>query len=79
MGVRRNLLPARAVSLNTQPRSILRSVSLTITVINNSGVVLGTGDYTFQVAEPVPEPATVMLLSTVVGGLLAVRKRIRLR
>jgi hypothetical protein len=54
-------------------------VSLTITVINNNGVVLGTGDYTFRVAEPVPEPATVMLLSTALGGLLAVRKRIRLR
>ena len=54
-------------------------VSLTITVINNNGEVLGTGDYTFQVAEPVPEPATMMLLSTALGGLVAFRKRIRLR
>lgn len=54
-------------------------VSLTISVINNSGVTLGSGDYTFQIAEPVPEPATVMLLSTALGGLLAARKRIRLR
>ena len=54
-------------------------VSLTITVINNNGVTLGSGDYTFRIAEPVPEPTTVMLLSTALGGLLAVRKRIRLR
>ena len=53
--------------------------SLTITVINNNGVILGSGDYTFRIAEPVPEPTTVMLLSTALGGLLAVRKRIRLR
>jgi hypothetical protein len=54
-------------------------VSLTITVINNNGIVLGTGDYTFQVVEPVPEPASMMLLSTALGGLVAFRKRIRLR
>ena len=54
-------------------------VSLTITVINNIGEILGAGDYTFRTAEPVPEPATLMLLSTALGGLLAVRKRIRLR
>ena len=54
-------------------------VSLTITVINNNGMVLGTGDYTFQVVEPVPEPASMMLLSTALGGLVAFRKRIRLR
>jgi hypothetical protein len=53
--------------------------SLTISVINNEGVTLGSGDYTFRIAEPVPEPATVMLLTTALGGLLAVRKRIRLR
>lgn len=53
--------------------------SVTISVINNSGVTLGTANFTFQIAEPVPEPATVMLLSTALGGLFAVRKRIRLR
>jgi len=51
--------------------------TLTITVINNSGTVLGSGDYTFRIAEPVPEPATVLLLSTALGGLLAVRHRFR--
>ena len=53
--------------------------SLVISLINNEGVTLNSGDYTFRIAEPVPEPATVMLLSTALGGLLAVRKRIRLR
>ena len=55
------------------------SGSLVISVINNNGVTLGAGDYTFRIAEPVPEPATMILLSTALGGLLAVRKRIRLR
>lgn len=54
-------------------------VSLVITVINNNGEILGSGDYTFRIAEPVPEPATLMLLSTALGGILAVRKRIRHR
>jgi hypothetical protein len=53
--------------------------SLVISLINNEGVTLNSGDYTFRIAEPVPEPTTVMLLSTALGGLLAVRKRIRLR
>jgi PEP-CTERM motif len=55
--------------------------SLVISLINNEGVTLNSGDYTFRIVEPepVPEPATVMLLSTALGGLLAVRKRIRLR
>ena len=53
--------------------------TLTISVINNAGTTLGSANYTFQVAEPVPEPATVVLLSTGFGGLLAVRKRFRPR
>jgi hypothetical protein len=53
--------------------------TLTISVINNAGTTLGSANYTFQVAEPVPEPATVLLLSTGFGGLLAVRKRFRPR
>jgi len=53
--------------------------SLVISLINNEGVTLNSGDYTFRIAEPVPEPTTVMLLSTALGGLLAVRKRIQLR
>ena len=54
--------------------------SLVITLINNNGeTIAGPGDYTFRIAEPVPEPTTVMLLGTALGGLLAVRKRIRLR
>ena len=55
------------------------SGSLVITLINNNGEITGPGDYTFRIAEPVPEPTTVMLLGTALGGLLSVRKRIRLR
>lgn len=48
--------------------------SVTISVINNAGTTLGSANYTFQIAEPVPEPATVLLLTTALGGLLVTHK-----
>ena len=50
-------------------------VTLTMSVINDQGVVLGTRTFEFSISEPVPEPTTLLLL----GSGLAVLSRFRSR
>jgi hypothetical protein len=50
-------------------------VTLTMSVINDVGDVLGSRTFTFSISEPVPEPTTLLLL----GSGLAVLTRFRSR
>ncbi len=51
------------------------AVTLTISVINDVGQVLGSRTFEFSISEPVPEPTTLLLL----GSGLAVLSRFRRR
>jgi hypothetical protein len=50
-------------------------VTLTMSVINDAGQVLGSRTFEFNISEPVPEPTTLLLL----GSGLAVLSRFRRR
>jgi hypothetical protein len=50
-------------------------VTLTMSVINDAGQILGSRTFEFNISEPVPEPATLLLL----GSGLAVLSRFRRR
>lgn len=57
----------------TTPFSNPVPVTLTMSVINDAGEVLGSRTFEFSISEPVPEPTTLLLL----GSGLAVLSRFR--
>ena len=59
----------------TTPFFVPVPVTLTMSVINEAGDVLGSRTFTFSISEPVPEPTTLLLL----GSGLAVLTRFRSR
>lgn len=50
-------------------------VTLTISVINDAGQVLGSRTFQFSISEPVPEPTTLLLLGSGVAVLSRFRRR----
>ena len=50
--------------------------SVTISVINNSAVILGSHTFSFSISEPVPESATLLLLANGLAMLCGVRTTI---